>query len=141
MNIGNNIKKLREREGLTQLDLANRIGVSDKTVSSWEINRTEPKMATVDKICSALHCKKTDIIGCDPESQFSQKLNTSNITEAWENTRIAYQQRYVKYLKEYNESNEYIRGHLNECSYVLINIFGLTDKQMKELETAGSINL
>lgn len=65
MSIGNNIKKLREREGMTQFDLANRIGVSDKTISSWEINRTEPKMGTIEKICSVLHCKKTDIIGCD----------------------------------------------------------------------------
>lgn len=56
MSIGNNIKKLREREGMTQFDLANRIGVSDKTISSWEINRTEPKMGTIEKnmFCVAL---------------------------------------------------------------------------------------
>ena len=45
--------------------LAELIGVSDKTVSSWEINRTEPKMGMVEKISSALNCKKTDIIGID----------------------------------------------------------------------------
>ena len=30
------IKELRERNNLTQLQLAERIGVSDKTISKWE---------------------------------------------------------------------------------------------------------
>lgn len=63
MGIGNNIKKWREFRNLKQTELAEMIGVSDKTVSSWEINRTEPKMGMVEKICAALNCKKTDIIG------------------------------------------------------------------------------
>lgn len=59
----------------------------------------------------------------------------SNITEVWENERLAYQQRYVMWLKRWeNYHNEDDRGHANECSYVLINIFGLTDGQIKELE-------
>lgn len=63
MSIGSNIKKWRELRNLKQAELAELVGVSDKTVSSWEINRTEPKMGMVEKICSALQCKKTDIIG------------------------------------------------------------------------------
>lgn len=65
MSIGENIKKWRELRNLKQSELAELIGVSDKTVSSWEINRTEPKMGMVEKISSALNCKKTDIIGID----------------------------------------------------------------------------
>ena len=30
------------------------------------------------------------------------------------------------------------RGHLNECSYVLINIFGMSDSQVKELNKSYS---
>lgn len=67
MSIGDNIKKWREARNLKQTDLAERIGVSDKTVSSWEINRTEPKMGMVEKISAALGCRKTDIIGGDEE--------------------------------------------------------------------------
>ena len=67
MSIGDNIKKWRELQNLKQSELAEVLGVSDKTVSSWEINRTEPKMGMVEKICKALNCKKTDIIGADSE--------------------------------------------------------------------------
>ena len=60
----------------------------------------------------------------------------SNITEAWEKTRLAYQQRYASYAKKYqqNDNNKELLGHLLECSYVLITVFGLTSKQVEELE-------
>lgn len=63
MSIGDNIKRLRESRNLKQSDLADMLGISDKTISSWEIGRTEPKMGMVEKISIALDCKKTDIIG------------------------------------------------------------------------------
>lgn len=47
---GTIIKKLRENAGISQEELGKIIGVSDKTISSWEINRTEPKMEIVQKI-------------------------------------------------------------------------------------------
>ena len=75
MSIGDNIKKWREHRNLKQSELAEMLGVSDKTVSSWEINRTEPKIGMVEKISSALHCKKTDIIGIDNVSDEPYYLN------------------------------------------------------------------
>lgn len=62
MSIGENIKMWRERRNLKQSDLAEKLGISDKTVSSWEINRTEPKMGMIEKICAVLSCKKTENI-------------------------------------------------------------------------------
>lgn len=67
MSIGDNIKIWRERRNLKQSELADELGVSDKTVSSWEINRTEPKMGMIEKICSVLNCKKSDIVGGDTD--------------------------------------------------------------------------
>jgi len=76
MSIGENIKKWREIRNLKQSELAEMIGVSDKTVSSWEIDRTEPKMGMVEKISTALNCRKTDIIGI---SDFEQSETSSDI--------------------------------------------------------------
>ena len=45
--IGTTIKMLRENKNINQEELGNVLGVSDKTISSWEINRTEPKMGIV----------------------------------------------------------------------------------------------
>lgn len=60
----------------------------------------------------------------------------SNLLKTWENLRISYQSRYARYARKYKENpdNKETLGHLLECSYVLINIFGLTSKQVEELE-------
>ena len=39
---GKIIKELREKEQLTQLELADIIGVSDKTISKWETGKGLP---------------------------------------------------------------------------------------------------
>lgn len=44
------LKNLREQHNLSQEELGNIVNVSDKTVSSWEINRTEPKMGIVQQL-------------------------------------------------------------------------------------------
>lgn len=61
-SIGKRIKELRDERGLTQTELADLLGVSQKTISSWEVDRTEPKMGMIEKVCAVLNCKKTDII-------------------------------------------------------------------------------
>ena len=60
----------------------------------------------------------------------------SNITKAWQDARICYQQRYAICARKYkkNLEDKELLGHLKECSYVLIEIFGLTPKQVEELE-------
>lgn len=39
---GNNIKKLREKKGLSQKKLAEEIGVTQQSLSKWEQNKTRP---------------------------------------------------------------------------------------------------
>lgn len=41
-NIGKNILKLRETQNMTQAEMADRLGVSRQTISSWESGRTFP---------------------------------------------------------------------------------------------------
>lgn len=50
MYIGENIKYYRMKAGMTQEELAERLGVSNKLVWSWEKNRTEPKPEAVSKM-------------------------------------------------------------------------------------------
>ena len=44
MDYGKRISKLRQDKNITQKDLASRLYVTDKTISSWESNRTEPSL-------------------------------------------------------------------------------------------------
>lgn len=65
-DIGGNIKALRKENGLSQDELGEKLGVSGKTVSSWEINRTEPNMGTIEKMCVIFNCPKSRIVGLGP---------------------------------------------------------------------------
>lgn len=47
---GGTIRKLRERKNLTQSQLAERIGVSDKTVSKWETGKGYPDISLLEPI-------------------------------------------------------------------------------------------
>lgn len=63
MTIGENIRMLRQKRNISQKELAETIHVRPQTVSSWEVNRTEPNMGAIELLADALHCRKSDIIG------------------------------------------------------------------------------
>lgn len=63
MSFAWNLKTLRTQAGLKQTELAEKIGVSQRTVSSWEVGRTEPTMKDVINICNVLDCTIETLTG------------------------------------------------------------------------------
>ena len=51
---GKIIKELREKQNLTQMELGDIIGVSDKTISKWETGKGLPDIALIEPLASAL---------------------------------------------------------------------------------------
>jgi transcriptional regulator with XRE-family HTH domain len=49
-----NLRQHRKARGLTQQELADKIGKSEKSVSDYEVGRTTPSYATIEKIAEAL---------------------------------------------------------------------------------------
>lgn len=54
MKIGNNIKLYRKQKGLTQKQLAEKIGSTDSAITRYESNSREPSIETITKIAEAL---------------------------------------------------------------------------------------
>lgn len=52
--IGNIIKELREDKGMTQMQLAERLNVSDKTVSKWETGGGYPDITQIEPLIKIL---------------------------------------------------------------------------------------
>lgn len=52
--IGDKIRKGRYVKGITQKDLAKRIGVKPPTLAQWESGKRKPKLETLKKIADAL---------------------------------------------------------------------------------------
>ena len=47
---GKIIKELREKQNLTQMELANIINVSDKTISKWETEKGLPDITLIEPL-------------------------------------------------------------------------------------------
>ena len=56
------IRQLREKNKLTQIQLAEKLGVSDKTVSKWENQRGLPDIALLEPIAEAFGISVTELI-------------------------------------------------------------------------------
>lgn len=56
------IKALREKENLTQKELGDRIGVSDKTVSKWETGKGLPDITLLEPLAGALGVSVSELL-------------------------------------------------------------------------------
>lgn len=54
MNIGERIKEIRLKNGITQKELAKRLGIATNSLSRYEIGERIPSLEMVDKIAVAL---------------------------------------------------------------------------------------
>ena len=74
MSIGSNIKQLRESHGLTQAQLGQIAGVTDKAVSTWESDTKIPRMGAVQKIADYFKLPKSAILDDDSETKVSSAI-------------------------------------------------------------------
>lgn len=56
------IKELREKNNVTQLQLADKLGVSDKTISKWETGKGYPDITLLEPIADALSVSVAELI-------------------------------------------------------------------------------
>lgn len=51
MTLGERIKQLRKENGMTQVDMAQKLGVTKGTVSTWETDSRTPGFETLNQMC------------------------------------------------------------------------------------------
>ena len=62
---GSVIKKLREAKGITQAQLAEKIGVSSKAVSKWETAKGLPDITLIEPLSKALGVSVMELMSGD----------------------------------------------------------------------------
>nr|AIF26522.1 hypothetical protein [uncultured bacterium fosmid pJB39A3] len=70
MSIGSNISKYRKAMGMTQMKLAEEVGVSFQAISSWERDEYYPDTDNVIKLCRVLKAEPNKILGEDKEHDY-----------------------------------------------------------------------
>ena len=69
------IKELREKNHMTQAELAERLGVSDKAISKWETAKGYPDISLLEPLASILGVSITELISGNAVSNVNVSAN------------------------------------------------------------------
>lgn len=72
---GSTIKELREKKKITQAELAERLNVSDKTVSKWETGKGYPDITLLEPISDTFGVSLTELISGNTISNVNVSAN------------------------------------------------------------------
>lgn len=72
--IGSYIARKRREQNLTQEQLAEQLGISNKTVSKWENGKCMPDYGIVQKLCDALHVTLPELMDGEDAAQDSVRV-------------------------------------------------------------------
>ena len=94
IEIGNFIVKKRKEQNLTQAQLAEKLGVSNKTVSKWENGKCMPDYGVIQPLCTELGVTVSELMDGEEQAQDSirayddeQILDLIKRTQALESQR------------------------------------------------------
>lgn len=110
MNIGDAIRKYRKEAGLTQEEMAGRLGVTTPAVNKWENKNSNPDIELLVPIARLLH------ISLDTLLSFREELTPSEIQEMIHKMDKMFDQK--GYEKVYEWASEKIREYPN-CNMLI----------------------
>ena len=103
MEIGTKIKQLRFKAGLTQDQLATKLGISAQSVSKWETSVTMPDISLLPMIAGELGVSIDDLFDLTTEQKLHQIERCMDIEE--ELSPVVFRE-YEDYLKEHLDKDE-----------------------------------
>lgn len=81
MTIGENIKKYREKKGLTQKELGAALGLAEITIRQYESNKREPKYEILFSIADALNVSIDDLMNIDTGKRIKEERVKAKLTQ------------------------------------------------------------
>ena len=79
--LGMMIASLRKENGMTQLDLAEKMGVTDKAVSKWERDLSCPDVNTIPKLAEVFGISVDELMQIKAESQGESKKDITPMVQ------------------------------------------------------------
>ncbi len=118
VRIGKFIQELRKENNMTQEELAQRLGVTDKSVSRWENGKTMPDISLFSILADELHSTIPELLNgskMTKEELVNMRDTINNLIEYESNKQ-------VKDNKKFNKYN--LIGSITLVLALLHNVFG-----------------
>lgn len=77
--LGMTISELRKKQGMTQLELANLMGVTDKAVSKWERDLSCPDINSFPHLAQVLHVSVDDLLQVKTQPKVKEKKRVNEV--------------------------------------------------------------
>ncbi len=109
MEIGDRIQILRKNKGITQEKLGEMLFVSAKTVSSWEMNRTEPSLDIIAKLSEIFECNISYLMYGDDEKLDVETEIKIKLSESEYETLDDFMNDNAEFINETNQEDTYFQ--------------------------------
>ena len=117
--IGKFIAELRKEQNLTQEQLAEKLGVTSKSISRWENGKTMPDYAILKNLCQELQISINEFfIGEKINIKDFKKIADDNLLSALENSTFTLKEKIDYY------SNKWDKEHFFELTIAMLLIVG-----------------
>jgi hypothetical protein len=112
MNIGENIKKIRKSKGLTQKELADKMGITQQSFAQYERTQNIPKLETLRTIAAALDVSIYDLQGVSwmnkaAELNRTHKEKTQVLLDHYNKLNDLGQDKAIERVEELTELKKY----------------------------------
>lgn len=77
MSLGNKILELRKKEGYSQEELGEKIGVTRQTISNWELDETAPNPEQLKLLSKELNISIDELLSNDINNILVNKVNST----------------------------------------------------------------
>ena len=78
IKIGKFIAACRKEEGMTQAELAEKLGISDRAISKWETGKSMPDSGIMLELCGFLKVNLRALLSLSSTSRFIARRLSSN---------------------------------------------------------------
>lgn len=136
MSLGNSLYKSRKKKGLSQEEVAEKLGVSRQTISKWETEETVPDIYQAKKLAKIYGLSLDELIDVDLDQKEIEEVikNTDEKKEAKINWTNAWSKKYPvlatyqqevdidKYARQIREmlTDLQVKYHYNDLDSMLV---------------------
>lgn len=140
--IGDRIKKKRKEVGMTQLELANKLNVTDRAVSKWEQNEGNPDISILPRIADLFNITLDYLMtGVEPKKEIiimskielCAKNDDPSMIESLPSNVDENGKSLFDYAKQYN-SKKVLRSLIDNCSHQIhyMSLFNAYQRSVKD---------
>ena len=126
--IGKFISECRKECDLTQEELAEKLGVSNKTISRWETGKNFPDVSLLQPLCELLNISVNELLIGEkiPEDNYRKKVEENTIRILENSANLLENGKNMKFVLDENEIDLKFFGII-EIVFIILKLTGLID--------------